>query len=106
MVEGFDAYSLGIELGFLRGVQEVVEAAVMVEVVVRRNHGVELDAVRAVVFEELSVPKVCGALARVLRPAWVAAVDHDVVEIWRLDQHAVALAHIDEVDLEERLAAF
>ena len=105
MVEGVDGDVLTIELFLVRRIEKVGEAAVMIKVVVRDDHRVEVDTIYAVVFEELPVDEVGGVLSARLRAPRMPAVDHDMPEVGRPDEHAVALADVDEVDLEQRVAA-
>ena len=98
MVECFNGNAIGVEFFFLIDVKNICKPAVMVQVVVRRDHRIQLDCRPAIVLRELPINEVGGVLARVLFFSRIAAIYHDVSEIGCLDQHTIALTNINEID--------
>jgi len=117
VMEALDRDPVGVQLLVPRRrvpVDQVPEPAVVIRVRVRGDHRVQPDLVELrvlllpleqVVPVELPVHEVRRALARLLPGALVAPVDHQVMPLGRDHEHADALPHVDEVELEERLAA-
>ncbi len=86
-------------------IQKVRKPAVVIGVVVRGHHRVEVDLLQAVVLCEFPVDEVGGVFTAGLTGSFIAAVDHDVPVVGGADQNAVALAYVDEVYFQERLIA-
>jgi len=73
----------------------------VVVVAVGCHHSVQLHAEVAVVLVELPVHEVGGVLPRHLEGAGDPAVQEHVASRGRPEEHAVALAHVDEVELQK-----
>jgi hypothetical protein len=103
VVEGLDLDLPGIQLapGIVVVIEQIPQSAVVVSVAVRADHRVQADGVALIVPHELPVHEVGGALAGGLLGAGEAAVDQHVPVVRRPDQHAVALADVDEIELEQ-----
>ena len=77
----------------------------MIGVVMRRDNGIESDRFCSVVLDELPVHEVRRVFPGLLHLSRETAVHEHVAVIRRADQHAVTLSHVDEIELEQRLAA-
>jgi hypothetical protein len=105
VVEILDVHLVDLELLDLVGIDQIPQPAVVIGVAVRGYERIQLDRIALIVALEFPIDEISCIPVRRLLGADPPAVDEDVPVVRRADQNTVTLTDVDEVELEQRLAA-